>query len=94
MTAEYLHCEQVVEMASDWMEGALSTADRVGLEVHLVTCAGCVAYIAQLKLSQQVLGRLDDEAPPPAIRRNLMDMFRRHHGTGETLADPDGPSEA
>jgi anti-sigma factor RsiW len=55
MKADYLHCEHVVEMATDWMEGALAPAERVELEVHLVTCAGCVAYIEQMRRSTRIL---------------------------------------
>ena len=44
-----LSCRQLVELATDYLEGALSRADRLRLERHLAACDGCTAYIEQMR---------------------------------------------
>jgi anti-sigma factor RsiW len=69
-------CRQVVELMTDYLEGVLSQADRARFEQHLVGCDGCRAYLAQLRMTRTVLGRLGVEPVPEAIQRDLMEAFR------------------
>ena len=52
-------CQMLVEVVTDWLEGALPEATRDELELHLATCAGCVAYVEQMRATTSVLGRLE-----------------------------------
>jgi anti-sigma factor RsiW len=69
-------CRQVVELMTDYLEGVLSQADRARFEQHLEGCDGCRAYLAQLRMTRTVLGRLGVEPVPEAIQRDLMEAFR------------------
>ena len=42
-----MRCIELVEVVTEWMEGALDDEDRVLLEAHLLTCGRCVAYVAR-----------------------------------------------
>jgi anti-sigma factor RsiW len=73
-----VRCVEFVETVTDWMEGALSDDDRLGVEEHLVICPHCTEYVAQLRLTTSVLeARPVTEAPPPNARAELLDAFRR-----------------
>ena len=44
-----MHCNWIVEAVTDYLEGALPPAARAALEHHLGTCAGCTAYVGQIR---------------------------------------------
>ena len=47
--AEDLACIEVVEIITDYLEGALPAAEARRLEGHLDTCPGCTEYLEQLR---------------------------------------------
>ena len=51
-----LVCHQAVELATDYLEGALSRADRRRFEKHLGKCHGCTEYLAQIRATIAVTG--------------------------------------
>jgi anti-sigma factor RsiW len=69
-------CRQVVELMTDYLEGALSAADRARFEEHIAGCDGCRAYLAQLSTTRKVLRKLADEPIPPALQAELMKTFK------------------
>jgi len=71
-----LVCRQVVELVSDYLEGALDARDRARFEAHLTRCDGCTAYLEQMRLTLRLTGRLDPEAVDPVFRDRLVDAFR------------------
>ncbi len=44
-----MRCDAVVEVITDYLEGALRRTARRRLERHLATCPGCSAYLAQMR---------------------------------------------
>lgn len=80
MIVDPLPCRTLVEQATDWLESDMPVEQRKEIELHLVTCAGCLAYVEQLRQTRQALAQLDDDegAPPPAeVRSSLLAMFRQ-----------------
>ena len=78
-----IRCVEFVEAVTDWMEGALGDDDRLALEEHLVICPHCTDYVAQLRLTANVLrARPVTEAPPPAARAALLETFRQQRSGG------------
>ncbi|HVD02345.1 MAG TPA: zf-HC2 domain-containing protein [Candidatus Dormibacteraeota bacterium] len=71
-----MRCREVVELMTDYLEGALSAADRARFEEHLAGCPGCTAYLEQLRVSLRVLGALAAVPVPEAQRRELLAAFR------------------
>ena len=45
-------------------------------EVHLAECAGCQAYVAQMRALVDELGRLPEVELPPALETELLTAFR------------------
>jgi anti-sigma factor RsiW len=51
-------CQELVELVTEYMEGALPAEDRVRLEGHLAACPGCLAYLHQMRVTICVVARL------------------------------------
>ncbi len=71
-----LPCSQLVELTTDLLEDALDDELRTRVELHLVVCAGCEAYVDQMRRTVEALGRLGAEPPEPAQREALLAAFR------------------
>lgn len=69
-------CREVVELMTDYLEGALSTRDRSRFEDHLAGCNGCKAYLAEMRTTLRILGTLPDEPVSEPLKAELMKAFR------------------
>ncbi len=72
-----LVCEEVVEMVSDYLEGALTRAQRRRLERHLAACEGCSRYLEQMRATIRFTGKLAPEDFSPAMRDEFTSIYRR-----------------
>ena len=73
-------CRDVVELMTDYLEGALAPADLARFEDHIAGCNGCRAYLEQLRKTLQVTGRIANTEPLPAsLERELTTAFRDWH---------------
>ena len=72
-------CQQAVELMSDYLEGALTRRQRHRLERHLRTCPNCRAYLEQMRITIEAMGRADPEPLDDATRADLIDLFNRYH---------------
>lgn len=70
-------CRDAVELVTDYLEGALSRRDRKRFERHLAGCPHCTEYLAQMRATAAISGRLDPEAIPADVMDGLEDVFRR-----------------
>jgi anti-sigma factor RsiW len=72
-----LVCQEVVELVTDYLEGALSPAEHSRFEEHLSGCPHCTEYLAQMRETIRLAGRLAPEDLTPAMRTDLTDLYRR-----------------
>jgi anti-sigma factor RsiW len=77
-----LVCQEVVELVTDYLEGALSPADRRRLETHLADCPHCTEYLAQIRETITLAGRVTPEDLTPQMRTDLTDLYRRWRAEG------------
>ena len=77
MPTDELSCQELVELVTDYLEGALPPAERVRFETHLRGCRGCTAYVDQMRRTIGLLGRLTEETLPMEARDDLLQAFRR-----------------
>jgi hypothetical protein len=75
-SAEHITCQEVVELVTDYLEGALAADDASLFEQHLNFCDGCVWYVDQLRTTIATLGRIEEEDLPADTRNRLMTAFR------------------
>lgn len=75
-------CQQFVELVTDYLEGALSPADRRKFEAHLAFCPLCTEYFAQFRETIRLTGRITPEDLTPQMRTDLTDLYRRWRAEG------------
>ncbi len=78
-------CREVAEWTSAYLEAHLNEPDQVRMAVHLASCAGCGAYVAQIETVRRVLRRLPGAQPEPGGLDRLSRAFaaRRRGSTQE-----------
>ncbi len=74
---EDLVCQQVVELVTDYLEGALPRSQRRRLEAHLAACEHCTEYLAQMRATIELTGRLRAEDLSPEMREEFSSIYRR-----------------
>lgn len=77
-----LVCQQVVEMVTAYLEGGLPRPDRRRLEKHLTGCPHCTEYLAQIRETIRLAGRLTPEDLTPRMRSDLTEVYRRWRAEG------------
>lgn len=72
-------CAHFVEAVTDYLEGTMPAAERKRFEHHLRRCDGCELYLAQMRTTMELTGRVtigDVDALGPQARERLLDAFR------------------
>lgn len=75
MNRDDVQCREVVDVLTDYLEGAMPPEQRAALEQHLLTCEGCTNYVEQLRMSIALTGRLQEEDVPPQVMDRILNMF-------------------
>jgi anti-sigma factor RsiW len=73
---EQLSCQELVELVTDYLEGALPADDRARFEEHLVPCNGCREYVAQMRTTIELAGELTPADVTPEAEQALLEAFR------------------
>jgi predicted anti-sigma-YlaC factor YlaD len=74
--ADAINCQELVELVTDYLEGALEPADLRRFEEHIAGCGKCTDYLEQLRQTIAVVGRITPDDLTPEAERELMDVFR------------------
>ena len=69
-------CQEVVELVTDYLEGALPSEQVERFEQHLSLCEGCDSYVDQMRKTVATVGQLREEDLPPKTRDRLLSAFR------------------
>jgi anti-sigma factor RsiW len=77
-----LVCQQAVELVTDYLEGALRSSARRRFERHLAGCPHCTEYLAQIRETIRLAGRVTPEDLTPEMRDDLTDLYRRWRAEG------------
>lgn len=68
-------CAELVELVTDYLEGALDSVARRRFEQHAGLCAGCDTYLDQIRATIAETGRLTPETLRPEARDRLLAAF-------------------
>ena len=77
-----LVCQQAVELVTDYLEDNLSPRARRRFEAHLAGCPHCTEYLAQMRETIKLAGRLTPDDLTPQMSTDLTDLYRRWRESG------------
>jgi anti-sigma factor RsiW len=78
-TREFEHgytCEEVVELATEYVEGAMTPAQMTQFELHLNFCDGCMTFVDQIRRTSAAAAQLFEDEIPAQTRATLLAAFR------------------
>jgi anti-sigma factor RsiW len=73
---EQLSCRELVELVTDYLEGALSPEEHERFDEHIAGCGGCKVYLEQIRQTIRALGYMPDDRLAPDAERTLLEAFR------------------
>ena len=69
-------CQEVVELASEYLEGAMTTGQMTRFELHLNLCDGCSSFVEQVRATVGLARALPEEEIPEELKAQLLAAFR------------------
>jgi anti-sigma factor (TIGR02949 family) len=82
MSADELSCQDLTEIITDYLEGAMPRPDAARLEEHLRECGGCRTYLDQMRRTIQLTGRVPQDPIPAELRARLLEAFASWRSSG------------
>lgn len=71
-----MNCKDLVELITEYLEGAMPPLERERLDEHLTECDGCTSFLDQFRTTIRLTGMLTEEQVPPEARAALLRAFR------------------
>ena len=71
-----LVCRDAVDLITDYLDGALSRADRARLEAHLAECPHCGTYLEQIRTTIALTGRIQPADLELQVQDELIALYR------------------
>ena len=76
-----LRCQEMVELVTLYLDGALDAATQARFEQHLQQCDGCAGYLEQFRITVHTIGAIREEQIDPVFRARLLDAFAETAGS-------------
>ena len=73
---EELSCQELVELVTDYLEGALDERHVRAFERHLTGCDGCTQYLEQFRTTITLTGTLTLDDLTPEAETALLQAFQ------------------
>jgi anti-sigma factor RsiW len=73
-------CQEIVELVTDYLEGALDPGMTAEVEAHLALCDGCDTYLHQMSATIRALGTVPVATLSEAAQAKLVQAFRDVRG--------------
>ena len=70
-------CQEMVELITDYLEGAMGRSQRRRFEAHLAKCEHCSEYLRQMRVTIAASGRLREQDLTPEMREEFGALFQR-----------------
>ena len=71
-----LTCVELVELVTDYLEGALSPSEHARVERHLGACENCTRYVEEMRTTIALLGRIEEDDLSAEAKSELLEAFR------------------
>jgi anti-sigma factor RsiW len=75
MTRHELICQEIVEVITDYLEGAMDAKLHACFEAHLAGCPHCTHYLEQMRAMIRISGTIEAETLAPEFRAGLLAAF-------------------
>jgi anti-sigma factor RsiW len=85
-----MSCRELVELVTDYLDGALPAADAARFEEHIEQCHWCARYLEQMRVTIATVGRIDEESISGEARTTLLAAFSGWSGGERPLREPPG----
>ena len=66
-----LMCRELAGIASDYIDGELSTGQNLSVKFHLMMCSDCRTFIGNLKMSTELMQAHSDNVPNEQFIREI-----------------------
>ena len=76
-----ISCREVVEIVTEYLDGALAPPDLARLEEHLAACEPCRLYVDQIRATARVAAAAEAELEQHPDREALLATFREFRRT-------------
>jgi anti-sigma factor RsiW len=71
-----MKCQELVEVITDYLEGAMAPEDVARFESHISQCEGCETYVEQMRTTIVTLGHIPTESIDSEAEERLLRAFR------------------
>ena len=71
-----LTCQELVELVTEYLEGALPETQLKRFEEHLAGCHGCHNHFDQMRHAIRLVGRLAESHLSSGAKDELLSLFR------------------
>jgi anti-sigma factor (TIGR02949 family) len=78
-SGEFQHdytCQEVVALASEYLEGTMTADQMTAFELHLNFCDGCSNFVDQVRTTAATARRLSAEEIPEEMKAKLLAAFK------------------
>jgi anti-sigma factor RsiW len=69
-------CQELTEVLTDYLEGAMPPEQVAELEAHLALCEGCVTYVEQMRETIRAVGALRADHVEATVPDDVLAAFR------------------
>ena len=76
MTTQMLSCREIVQLATEYLEGTMPPDARLRFERHVAICPPCRGFLGQMRETLRLGGELPEESLSPETREALLEAFR------------------
>jgi anti-sigma factor (TIGR02949 family) len=78
--SEHKHCQDVVGLLADFVEGHLPAEVHARLEQHLAKCPRCITQLKTSQSTVSLLRSITEQDLPPELRSTLRSFLHRNCG--------------
>jgi anti-sigma factor RsiW len=79
-----ISCRELVELVTDYLDGALTPETQARVEAHLQGCPYCVEYVEQIRMTARSVAAATEALELRPDRDALLDAFRNFTRSTET----------
>ena len=69
-------CQELTEVLTDYLEGAMAPEDAARLEEHLALCEGCATYVEQMRQTIRTVQALRPAHVEATVTDEVLAAFR------------------